>query len=133
MALPYHPKPGTIVLCDYSTGFKEPEMVKRRLAVIISPKLKRRNDLATVVPLSKSEPLYLEPWHFQVDQDIPEPWGPGPRWAKCDMLATVGYRRLDLPHGRHAVTNARIHHQVELDESIVEALRRAAAAALGIN
>jgi hypothetical protein len=28
MPLTFHPKPGTIVICDYSTGFRPPEMVK---------------------------------------------------------------------------------------------------------
>lgn len=131
MTLPYHPRPGTIVICDYSTGFREPEMVKRRLAVTISPKLKRRNDLVTVVPLSQTVPKDLEPWHCQIDLDLPDPWGGGPRWAKADMLATVGYARLNLPHTKHPVTGTRTYVQVELDRHLVEALRRCAAAAIG--
>ena len=37
MALKFNPKPGMILLCDYS-GFKVPEMVKRRPAVVILPR-----------------------------------------------------------------------------------------------
>lgn len=77
MPLPYHPKPGTIVICNYTTGFRPPEMIKRRLAVTISPKLKRRNDLVTVVPLSATPPVPTEKWHVELHDDIPEPWGQG--------------------------------------------------------
>ncbi|MFG6282892.1 type II toxin-antitoxin system PemK/MazF family toxin [Sphingomonas sp. S6] len=132
MPLPYHPKPGTIVICDYSTGFRPPEMIKRRLAVTISPKLKRRNDLVTVVPLSTTAPVPTESWHVEMPEDIPEPWGPGPRWAKCDMVATVGYARLNLPHSKHPVTGARRYHQIEIDPAQVDRLRRAVAAAIGL-
>ncbi|WP_294210216.1 type II toxin-antitoxin system PemK/MazF family toxin [uncultured Sphingomonas sp.] len=132
MPLPYHPKPGTIVICDYTTGFRPPEMIKRRLAITISPKLKRRNDLVTVVPLSATPPMPAEKWHVELHDDVPEPWGPGPRWAKCDMVATVGYARLNLPHSRHAVTGARRYHQIEIDAVHVDLLRRAVAAAIGL-
>jgi uncharacterized protein YifN (PemK superfamily) len=43
--LKFHPEPGTILICDYSTGFKKPEMVKKRPVVTISPRLKRRDGL----------------------------------------------------------------------------------------
>ncbi|SDA34652.1 type II toxin-antitoxin system PemK/MazF family toxin [Sphingomonas sp. NFR15] len=132
MPLPFHPKPGTIVVCDYSTGFREPEMVKRRLAVTISPKLKRRNDLVTVVPLSTTAPHAEEPWHHRLELTLPPPWGDGPRWAKCDMLATVGYARLNLPHTRHPVTGARRYVQIQVSDEDVLALLHATRCALGI-
>jgi mRNA interferase MazF len=50
MSLPYHPKQGTIVICDFK-GFVSPEMVKRRPAVIVSPRLRKREGLCTIVPL----------------------------------------------------------------------------------
>lgn len=132
MPLPYHPRPGTIVICDYTTGFRAPEMIKRRLAVTISPKLKRRNDLVTIVPLSTTVPVPIEPWHVEVPDDIPDPWGAGPRWAKCDMVATVGFARLNLPHSKHPVTGARRYHQIELPADLTHQLRRAVSAALGM-
>ena len=124
--------PATIVICDYATGFRTPEMVKRRLAVTISPKLKRRDALVTVIPLSMTAPAPAERWHVEVPNDVPDPWGPGPRWAKCDMMATVGYWRLNLPHSKHPVTGARQFHQIELEDELVKSLREATAAAIGI-
>jgi len=107
-------------------------MVKRRLAVTISPKLKRRDSLVTIVPLSMSAPFPIESWHVEVPNDIPEPWGAGPRWAKCDLMATVGYARLNLPHSKHHVTGVRQYHQIELPDEMVQRLRLATVSALGI-
>lgn len=119
-------------MCDYTSGFRPPEMVKLRLAVTVSPKLKRRNDLVTIVPLSQTCPTILEAWHHRIEVDLPPPWGSGARWAKCDMLATVGYARLNLPYMEHPVTGSRQFVQRQLTGTDVVALRRACAAALGI-
>ena len=101
MALAFHPKVGTVVICDYH-GFKVPEMVKRRLAVVVSPRLRKRDGLCTVVPLSTLDPNPVEAWHYQVTlpREVPEPFEGLVKWAKCDMLATVGFHRLILPHQR---------------------------------
>jgi len=106
-------------------------MTKRRLAVTISPKLKRRDALVTVVPLSTTAPAPVEAWHVEVPDDIPGPWGAGPRWAKCDMVATVTYARLNLPYSKHHVTGVRLYHQIELEKAQVDQLRRAVLAAIG--
>ena len=55
-----------------------------------------------------------------------------PRWAKCDMLATVGYWRLNLPYEKHAVTGTRKYVQIELPEDLVMRLRIAAGKAIGL-
>lgn len=106
-------------------------MVKRRLAITVSPKLKRRNDLVAVIPLSETCPEPLEEWHHRVDLVIPDPWGDGPRWAACDHVATVAYARVNLPYTKHPVTGARRFVQIELVAEVAE-LRRKAALALGI-
>ena len=98
MAIKYHPARGTIVAVDFRQGFRVPEMVKRRLCVVISPQIEARVGLCTVVPLSKSDPDPVQPYHYRLDIpfQIPKPWGNGPRWAKCDMLCAVGFHRIDL-------------------------------------
>lgn len=98
MGLKFHPAPGSIVICDYSTGFRAPEMVKKRPAVVVSPRLPHRDGLLTVVPLSRTPPK--NPVKYQclltLTQDIPSYEG-REKWAKADMLATVGMDRIDLP------------------------------------
>lgn len=99
MALTFHPQPGTILMCDFSSGFKPPEMVKRRPVVVISPKMKRCSGLCTVVALSTVQPSPLENWHYQL------PLGSLPQkgqfqakdsWVKGDMVYRVSFDRLNL-------------------------------------
>jgi mRNA interferase MazF len=98
MTLKFHPEPGTILIRDYTTGFREPEMVKRRPVVTISPRLKRRDGLITVVPLSTTPPTPVCDHHCRltIDPALPEPFDSPEMWVKADMLATVGFARLDL-------------------------------------
>ena len=95
-----HPvAPGTVLLCDYSLGgFRPPEMVKRRPAVVISPRLPKREGLCTVVPLSGTPAPDGVSYQVRItlDEPLPEPFGKAEWWAKADMLATVGFGRLDL-------------------------------------
>jgi mRNA interferase MazF len=130
-ALPFHPSPGDILICDYGTGFRAPEMIKRRLCVVVSPKLKRRNDLASVVPLSETAPDPEEDWHHKIEL-ISNSWGNGPRWAKCDMIATVAYDRLARPHYRHSVTNARLYERLALSVEDLTQVKVKIALALGL-
>ena len=98
MPLQYHPKIGTVVICDYQTGFHPPEMQKRRPVVIISPRLRQRNDLCTVVPLSTTPPNPSCDFHCVLSGlGLPSPYDAQDHWVKADMLATVGFQRLQLP------------------------------------
>lgn len=94
MPLTFHPPTGTIVICDFGTGFMAPEMVKVRPVVILSPRFRSRPNLCTVVPLSSTEPSPLERYHHLLSSGAYPP-ARGPMWAKCDMLSTVSLARLD--------------------------------------
>jgi mRNA interferase MazF len=98
MTLPYHPKQGTIVICDFK-GFVSPEMVKRRPAVIVSPRLRKREGLCTIVPLSTTPPKVIEAYHYKlyIDPVLPEPYNAEFHWVKADMVYTVSLDRLFLP------------------------------------
>ncbi|MCB2262482.1 MAG: type II toxin-antitoxin system PemK/MazF family toxin, partial [Candidatus Thiosymbion ectosymbiont of Robbea hypermnestra] len=67
MALTFHPRPGMVLICDFNTGFKAPEMIKRRPVVVISPRPRRSNQLCTIVPLSTTVPNPVEPFHHRMD------------------------------------------------------------------
>ncbi len=59
--LTFHPKPDTLLICDFDRGFKAPEMVKKRPVVVISPRRRKSTpQLCTVVPLSSSAPNPVE-------------------------------------------------------------------------
>jgi len=99
MGIREHPAQGNIVTVDYSAGgFVEPEMVKRRLAVVLSPKISSRPHLCTVVPLSMTAPDKVMPYHKEILIPFPMPkeWGNQKRWIKGDMVNAVGFHRVDL-------------------------------------
>lgn len=134
MAITYHPKAGAILVCDYQTGFRAPEMVKRRCCVVITPRLRRRGGLCTVVPLSTTPPKPAEDYHYelQLEEELPRPWEGPSKWAKCDMLATVGYERLSpIGVGRQADGRRRYIYPHVTREQLKE-IRRAVLCALAL-
>lgn len=98
MGISYHPEQGTIVICDFK-GLVAPEMVKRRPAVVISPRLRNRTNLCTIVPLSTTNPNPIATYHHKlhVDPVLPHPFTSPFHWVKADMVYTVAFHRLYLP------------------------------------
>lgn len=98
MTVVKHPQPGTIVRVDLSQGFKKPEMVKRRPAVVLSPPLNGRPDLCSIVPLSTQSPRNVEEHHMKIEFDppLPDPYGAPVKWLKGDIVLTVAFHRLRL-------------------------------------
>jgi uncharacterized protein YifN (PemK superfamily) len=83
---------GTVLLCDYNRGgFQPPQMVKLRPAVVISPRLPYRDGHE-----SERQVDYVARVEFP--QPLPYPFPYKVFWAKCDMMATVSFGRLDLFH-----------------------------------
>lgn len=133
MAIRYAVSAGSVLLCDYDTGFRPPEMVKRRPCIVVSPRLAHRDGLGTVVPLSGTAPERPIPYHVKVELDLPPPWGFQPRWAKADMLATVCFGRLDMFRTeRDRLTGNRKYLQIKLKSEDVEAVRAAILHSLGL-
>ncbi len=100
MALTFHPKPGMILLCDFSQGFKEPEMVKsKRPVIVLTPPMQGRDRLVTVAALSTVKPPKILPCHYQIPKNSMPQLGRFQKddsWLKGDMIYTVGFHRLDL-------------------------------------
>jgi uncharacterized protein YifN (PemK superfamily) len=98
MAIQFHPQPGTILICDFQ-GMQEPEMVKRRPVVVISPRLRNRGNLVSVVPLSSTRPDDSYPYHHQLrfEPPLPAPYDDPTCWVKGDMVYTVAFYRLFVP------------------------------------
>lgn len=118
MALTFHPSPGQILMCDFS-GFKEPEMVKKRPVLVITPAHKRGAQLVTVVPFSTSPPEKEMPYHYLMPkQCLPRTpfFFDKETWLKGDMVYTVGFHRLDLIKigGRNPATGKRAYYSNKL-------------------
>ena len=96
MSLQFHPQIGTVLICDFSSGFKAPEMVKKRPVVVIAPRHRHRSNLCTVVPLSTTKPQPIQPYHHKLNSEsLPGKFAERETWAKCDMIVTVSFTRLD--------------------------------------
>ena len=117
MSLLFHPKQGTVLICDYS-GFIPPEMIKKRPVVIISNSRKQQG-LYTVVPLSTTRPILIENYHHKMNPlSLPGDYALKETWAKCDMIATVSARRLDRIKLSKNIKGKRlyvIHHTIKED------------------
>jgi uncharacterized protein YifN (PemK superfamily) len=125
MALQIHPKAGMVVACDFR-GYIAPEIVKLRPVVIISPNHINRPNLCTVVPLSTTEPIPFLPYHYLL-QGNPLPGQNTVVWAKCDLVATVCFDRLDR------VKIGRGSYQIgHISMSQVREIRQCVARSIGI-
>lgn len=135
MAIRFHPNPGSIVVCDFH-GYVEPEMVKRRPAVVISPRLRERGELCTIVPLSSQEPNKVMPYHCQLyfDPPLPAPYDYMIGWVKADMFATVSFSRLFMPRHKERDENGkRIYDKRKIGTSELKKVRECMLNALGLS
>lgn len=135
MAIAEHPPQGSIVVVDYSAGFKEPEMVKTRLAVVLSPKIVNRPRLCTVVPLSASEPEPKMPYNRQIEIpfQLPRSWGNIPRWIAGDMVNAVGFHRVDLLRMGKDRGGKRIYQMAALPPDLFKLVRTCALHGMGLS
>ncbi|GBQ27136.1 hypothetical protein AA12717_2577 [Gluconacetobacter sacchari DSM 12717] len=135
MAVEKAPNLGQIVLCDFSAGFKEPEMVKRRPVVVISPPISWRPGLCTVVALSTTPPDPARPYHCRLVLDPlpPSPWDSPEVWVKADLIMTVGFHRLDLIRcGRNPASGKRQYYTKCLSKEQLATVRKCVLHGLGL-
>ena len=82
-----------VLMCDFN-GYIIPEIVKKRPVMIISPNHLNRPGLYTVVPLSTTVPNPICDYHYKLKGN-PIPGESAEVWAKCDLVASVAFERLD--------------------------------------
>jgi uncharacterized protein YifN (PemK superfamily) len=119
---------GDVLMCDFTTGFQPPEMVKVRKVVVLSARSRVTiPNTYLVVPLRKAAPAPPEgchhefrprSYHFLDDVESV--------WAKADMLTCVGKHRLD-----RVKVNGR-YSRVCIRKDDLMAIRRAVLNALGM-
>ena len=133
MTVVIHPAPGTIVRLDLSEGFRPPEMVKRRPAIVLSPPIKGRSMLCTVVPLSTTEPRSPSPHHMQItlDPPLPDPYSLPTMWLKGDIVLTVAFHRLRLLFSGWS-QGQRVYDVRVLDDATMESVRNCVRAGIGL-
>jgi len=111
-------------------------MVKTRPVVVVSPKIRGRHGLATIVPLSTTEPEPALPHHHEIPiRLMPKSLRAEATrvWAKCDMLYAFSLERLDrFKAGRDRSTGKRLFEVGQLDLEQILAIRRCIVLGLGI-
>ena len=134
MAIQFHPPRGSLVTVDFEKGFKVPEMVKKRLCVVISPQIDERVGLCTIVPLSTTVPNPIMPYHyeFQIPFQLPKGWGNESRWLKGDMIYAAGFHRVDLLYLGKDRTGKRIYQTTCLSNTHLENIQNCVLAGLGL-
>ena len=121
----FHPRKGTVLICDFK-GNIIPEIVKKRPVVAITPRLPYRDNLVMVVPLSSTPPLHDVPYVVKLEKnyltnDL------SPMYAKCDLLCSVSFARLD-----RIKTGFRKYETPQMLESDFNAVIKGVKNALGI-
>lgn len=131
MAIPYQPRAGAVVRCDFR-GMIAPEMIKIRDVVVLMPH-KQNRQLVTVVPLSTTAPTPPQPYHHELAKD-PRPDGDTMHsvWAKCDMVYTVSLERLEM-HYTRSRRGGRQSVRVQLPPDDFAAIRNCVAIALHLS
>jgi mRNA interferase MazF len=135
MAINEHPPKGTILWCDFNHGFLEPEMVKRRPVIVVSPKIHGRVGLCTVVALSTSAPDPIMNYHAQINIRPRLPRNElqsDDVWIKGDMVNTVGFHRLNFIVTR-ILGGRRQYHYTPLDQEQFKIAQRCVLAGLGLS
>lgn len=127
----FYPKLGHVLICDFATDFVPPEMVKRRPVVVISKPETHDRRLCTVVPLSTTAPSPIKPWHHLLKTNpLPDSFAYKEVWAKCDMLYTVSFSRLDKLHRK--TRNGREYLAPRLDADDLNSILHGVRAYLGL-
>ena len=93
--LQFHPHAGTVLMCDFR-GMIVPEITKKRPVMVITPRLAHRDKSAMIVPFSTTPPHYPQPFHVRLSRNYhPDEPDDLPVWAKCDLVCSVSFERLD--------------------------------------
>ena len=133
----YRPKVGEILECNYGVfaqkldfnGHIPPEMIKRRMVVVLNGKL---NGLALVVPISSTENIKSIKLghHIEVPSDLIKQthfYDKRLRWAKADLIQAVSRERLFFIYEK----GERIQQYLPYDK--VEQIQKAVIKLIGAN
>lgn len=125
------PPPATVLLCNFSPGFRPPEMIKLRPVLVVSP-TSYNHDTTTVVPISTGAPergsdrrvvaLDGKKYGFLVASG----------YVKTNMITTVSNERLFRLLDANTKRQLDARHTV-IDASDLAAVREAIKVTVGIN
>lgn len=135
MPIKEHPPTGTVLICDFDSDFKLPEMVKTRPVVVISPKITGRPGLCTVVASSTSPPNPKMPFHAEISitPRLPPPWDADTVWVKGDMIYAIAFHRLNLIRRGKDRDGKRTYHFAALSNDQIKLVRTLVLRSIGLS
>ena len=126
-----------ILMCDFSQGFKVPEMTKRRPVLVLTPYMQGREQLVTVVPLSTTKPQPMRDFHYEIStKSLPQTaffQDHSHCWVKADMVCAVGFHRLDLVRIGKDASGKRLYYTQRLGDEQMREIRRCVLHGLGMS
>src|SRR5579859_4482122 len=123
MPITFPPDQGQILMCDFTTGFMRPEMLKIRHCIAVSPK--RHTGTCLIVPLSTEPPAHVEAWHYLIPRYVYPCIECGADvWVKGDMLTHAAFARLNRPKENHVEVRRLLQaaHLKEVLKTVVHAI-----------
>ena len=127
MALQYPPKIGNLLMCDFSDGFKEPEMIKARPVIVLATGGNSAMGTVTVVPLSTTEPDPKLDHHEILDsKSLPKHrlFTHKTSWIKGNMVYSVGLHRLSLIATGRDSSSKRSYINHRIDENALKVVQK---------
>lgn len=128
-AISFSPLEGTVLICDFSVGFRPPEMCEKRPCVVVS-KQRTNRGLCVVVPISSTESTNPR----AISVALPRSkyaFLQRDSWAKCHAPATVAVGRLSMM--RDAFTGRGVDsRKTMLDPEDLAAVRQGVARFIGV-
>jgi mRNA interferase MazF len=92
--LRYTPREGQLLSCDFSIGFRAPEICKRRPVIVVSCH-GYKYDQCIVVIISSTRPLASRPYTLYLPRGSVRGVKDQDHWVNCDVIHHVSRRRLD--------------------------------------
>jgi len=92
MAITFHPIPGQILLCDFSQGFKEPEMVKSKRPVFVLTGAIRGRANLDYRTIEYNAPVPPQSYHYKLPRQSMPMIGrfqDCDSWVKADMIVSI--------------------------------------------
>jgi len=109
-------------------------MLKRRPVIVVSPRLRDRDGICTIVPLSTTAPRRVRDYHYRLTFDpvLPPPYSEPQMWVKADMLYAVSFDRLSLPFAGKDSNGKRIYDIRHISDEDLKAIRVAILNGIGM-
>ena len=132
MPITFHPEQRMVLMCNFDTGFRAPEMVKIRPVIVLSAQRHNR-ETCIIVPVSTTKPYPIETFHHRLEPaSLPDRLRKAESWVKGNMITTVANWRLDRVRVARNPDGSRQYVAHKITVADWAAVQQAVAVAIGL-